>query len=430
MILALYRGLTTLGAPLITFYLRRRKALGKEDGPRFGERYGMPSHPRPSGRLIWLHAASVGESVSMLPVVERLLVDPGTSVLLTTGTVTSARLMHERLPPGAIHQYVPVDRLPWVRRFLDHWRPDLALWAESEFWPNLLTEAAGRGVPLILLNGRISDRSFARWRRQPRLIGKLLASFVLCLGQTPQDAGRLAELGARRVACRGNLKFAALPLPVDDGVLRRMAAGIEGRPRWLAASTHAGEEAIAGRLHRSLAPRHPGLLTIIVPRHPSRGEAIAGELAEMGLTVARRAAGQPVEAATDVLLADTMGELGLLIRLAPLVFMGKSLIGRGGQNPLEPARLGASVLFGPHMDNFAEIADRMASGGAALQVADEAVLIDAVSCRLADPALLAECGAKARAFASVEDGVLDDVMRELRPWLEPIAEGSHAPASS
>lgn len=418
--LSLYRGVTSLGAPLISAYLNHRLAQGKEDRGRFLERQGHPDRPRPAGHLVWLHAASVGEALSVLPVAERVAMRPHTTALLTTGTVASAELIAARLPAGVIHQYVPVDRLPWVRRFLDHWRPDLALWCESEFWPNLLTETASRRVPLILLNGRVSERSFARWRRHPRLIRQLLGCFVLCLGQTAADAERLRTLGARRVAVRGNLKSATPPLPVDESALAALRAALGDRPRWLAASTHAGEEAIAGRLHRVLAARSPGLLTIIVPRHTARGGEIADELAALGLSVARRSMGATVAAETEVLLADTMGEMGLFMRLAPIVFMGKSLAGQGGQNPLEPARLGASVLFGPHMDNFAELAARMVAAGAAESVRDESELAGAVMRRLADPALAEACGARARAFAAAEADVLAAVLGELEPWLQGV----------
>jgi 3-deoxy-D-manno-octulosonic-acid transferase len=418
LILSLYRGLTTIGAPLIAYYLDRRMARGKEDRVRFGERRGLTNWSRPDGKVVWLHAASIGESISMLPVIKRLQSHSGTTVLLTTGTVTSAEVMAERLPEGAIHQYVPVDRLPWVRRFLDHWRPDLALWSESEFWPNLLVETAERGVPLILLNGRISDRSFAKWRRQPRLMRILLDGFVLCLGQTPTDAERLSLLGAKNVACRGNLKFAAPPLPVDDMALAGLEDQLGDRPRWLAASTHPGEEAAIGHIHQTLAISHPRLLTIIVPRHPNRGDEVAAELMAQGLSVVRWGSGQVVEEKTQILLADTLGELGLFIRLAPIVFMGKSLIGQGGQNPLEPARLGASVLFGPHMDNFSEIANRMCQASAAEQIKDEAALVEAVSRQLSYPDLRAAAGARALDFALAEDGVLDAVLAELTPWLD------------
>ena len=417
MILTLYRGLTTVGGPLIAAFLSSRRARGKEDRERFDERLGLAGRPRPPGELVWLHAASVGESVSMLPVIEHLQARSGTTVLVTTGTVTSAELMAERLPCGAIHQYVPVDRLSWVRRFLDYWRPNLALWAESEFWPNLLVETAARGVPVVLLNGRISDRSYARWRRHPRLTRKLLAGFVLCLAQTQGDAERLKALGARRVACHGNLKFAARPLPVDEQKLAAAAESLGNRPRWLAVSTHSGEEVMAGRIHRLLATTHPALLTVILPRHPTRGPQIAADLAEMGLVVARRAAGQEVGEKTDILLADTLGEVGLFIRLAPIVFIGKSLIGQGGQNPLEPALLGASVLFGPHMENFDLIAKLMYEKGAAERVEDEVSLARALDRRLIDPRLVAESGNRARDFAKAEDGGLGAVLAELQVWL-------------
>ena len=230
MLLALYRAVTTLGLPLIRVYLAQRKARGKEDAPRFGERLGHPGRPRPDGPLIWLHAASVGESLSMLPLVRGIL-DGERTVLVTTGTVTSARMMAERLPEGALHQYVPVDRLAYVRRFLDHWRPDLVLWAESEFWPNMLSEAASRRIPMILVNGRVSPRSFAGWQRARGAIAPLLGGFSLCLGQTEGDAERLAILGAQRTKCLGNLKFAAPrcpPMPMNSRALARPSATAHG----------------------------------------------------------------------------------------------------------------------------------------------------------------------------------------------------------
>jgi len=412
MILGLYRLLTTLGGPLIRTYLQRRLARGKEDPVRFEERMGKAGLPRPTGKLVWLHAASVGEAVSMLPVVEALQKRPDLTVLVTTGTVTSAAMMKGRLPEGAIHQFVPVDRVAWVRRFLDHWQPDLALWMESEFWPNLLVETAKRKIPLVLLNGRISARSFRRWLKMRGFIGKLLSCFVLCLGQTEEDARRLATLGAAKTACLGNLKFAAPALPADEAALTALLDELGGRPRWLAASTHAGEEAVAARVHQALGI--PNFVTLIVPRHPDRGAEIAAELEAIGLKPTRRSLGQPVG---DIHIADTMGELGLFYRAASLVFVGKSLIGEGGQNPLEPARLGASVLFGPHMGNFADIAHRMQEAGAAIQVATEGDLVAALNQRLAEPALVAAEGDRAKLFASAEDGVLAAVIEALGPWL-------------
>lgn len=412
MILGLYRLLTTLGGPLIRTYLRRRLARGKEDPVRFEERMGKAGLPRPEGGLVWLHAASVGEAVSMLPVVEALQKRPGLTVLVTTGTVTSAAMMTGRLPEGALHQFVPVDRIGWVRRFLDHWKPDLALWVESEFWPNLLVETARRKIPLVLLNGRVSARSFRRWLKMRGFIGRLLSCFVLCLGQTEEDARRLATLGAPKTACLGNLKFAAPALPADAAILAALLDELGDRPRWLAASTHAGEEALAARVHKALGISD--LVTLIVPRHPDRGADIQTELTAMQMKTTLRSRGEPIE---DLYIADTMGELGLFYRAAPLVFVGKSLIGEGGQNPLEPARLGASVLFGPHMGNFADIAHRMQETGAAIQVATEGDLVAALAQRFAEPALVAAEGDRAKQFASAEDGVLAAVIESIEPWL-------------
>ena len=412
MIFSLYRGLTRIGGPLIDLYLARRLKRGKEHPARFPERKGIAGQERPAGPLVWLHAASVGEAVSMLPIVEALQGRGGLTVLVTTGTVTSAAMMAGRLPEGAIHQFVPVDRPAWVRRFLDHWRPGLALWVESEFWPNLLTETARRKIPLVLLNGRVSDRSFRRWRKMPDFIGGLLSGFALCLGQTEEDARRLAALGAPKTACLGNLKFAAPALPADAVALAGLIETLGRRPCWLAASTHAGEEILAGRVHRAL--NIPHLVTLIVPRHPERGAAIAEELRALGLNPTRRSLGEPI---SEVYIADTLGELGLFYRAAPLVFMGKSLIGQGGQNPLEPARLGASVLFGRHMGNFADIARRMTGAGAAKEVADEGGLVAALSERFADPALVEAEGRRAQSFASGEDGVLAAVIEAIEPLL-------------
>ena len=416
MILALYRGASVACGPVIAIYLRHRLARGKEEATRLGERHGIAGRPRPDGPLVWLHAASVGEATSALALIERLLASlDGGHLLITTGTVTSAEIMAERLPPQATHQYVPVDRPPAVRRFLDHWRPDLALWIESELWPNLVLETAARGVPMALVNARMSARSFARWSRLPVTIGRLLGAFDICIAQSPADAERFGALGARQVACRGNLKFAAPPLPVDQPALDALRAGSADRPLWLAASTHAGEEEMAAAVHR--AATAPGLLTVIVPRHAERGAEIAAALRAAGFVVARRAAGEPLAAATEIYLADTMGELGLFFRLADLVFIGGSLVPIGGHNPLEPALLGAALLHGPHMFNFLEPAAELAAAGGARRVADARELADAVAELLYDQAARARLAGHARRVAEANADVLEGVMAGLEPLL-------------
>jgi 3-deoxy-D-manno-octulosonic-acid transferase len=419
----LYRLATTLAGPAILLHLRRRRAGGREDPARFPERLGKASRPRPDGRLLWLHAASVGESLSVVPLVERLLAGrPEWSVLVTTGTVTSARLMTDRLPARAIHQYVPVDRAAWVGRFLDHWRPDAAVWVESEFWPNLIGMTARRGCPMALIQGRVSDRSFATWQKHPWLARALLRPFSLVLGQSNEDARRLFVLGAERADCLGNLKAAAPPLPAAEVALETLRAAVGDRPRWLAASTHAGEEALAVAAHRRLAAAHRGLLTVIVPRHPPRGDALRAELDAAGVRVAQRSRGEAPGPDRDVYLADTVGDLGLFYRLCPVAFIGKSLkvpAGEGGgQNPLEAARLGCAVLFGPRMENFPLAAERLTAAGAAEQVADADDLARRLDALLAAPETAAAMGRAGHQVATAEAAALDRIAGRLGRFLD------------
>lgn len=422
MILALYRLATLAATPAIALYLRRRAARGKEDVERLGERRGRASRARPPGTLVWLHAASVGEANSVLSLITRIqAARPALRVLMTTGTVSSARLLAERLPASILHQYVPVDQPHWVRSFLDYWRPALALWVESELWPNLLNEAQSRRIPAILLNGRMSHRSFARWQRVPGLVGQLLGGFALCFAQSRAEGERFRTLGARRVLTAGNLKHSADPLPVDDDALAAMRAALRGRPLWLAASTHEGEDAAIAQAHRQVAAAVPGLLTIIAPRHSTRGSAIADALRAADLMVARRSAGDPVTAATEIYVADTMGELGLFYRVARVVFIGGSLIPHGGQNLLEPARLDCAILHGPHMANFQEIVDEMRAAGATREVADAALLGQAVITLLREPGARERQARAARHIAEAQRDVIERVMRELDPYLDALA---------
>jgi 3-deoxy-D-manno-octulosonic-acid transferase len=425
MALALYRGLTSAAAPLIRFYLQRRQAAGKEDPDRLDERFGLASRPRPLGPLAWVHCASVGEAVSVLALIDRMLTQrPGLNVLVTTGTVTSARLLARRLPGGAFHQYIPVDRAEWAARFVAHWRPDLALWVESELWPNLIGAVADAGVKLVLVNARMSDASFQRWRRLPFMIRPLLQHFALCLGQDERQAARLIALGAPAARSVGNLKFAAAPLPVDDAELAALRHAVAGRPVWVAASTHPGEEELIAAASRDVRRDRPDLLTVIVPRHPERGPAIAAMLHALGHRVARRGAGDKVDGA-EIYLADTLGELGLFYRLAPVAFIGGSLVPHGGHNPLEPAILGAAVLTGPHTHSFGVVAQDMKTAGGLVEVADAAALARELGRLLDDRARREAVADAARAVARTQAHVLDAVLAEIAPWLDA-AERRHA----
>lgn len=367
LLLRVYAGLTRVGEPGIRHYLSRRAARGKEDPARIEERYGVAGLLRPAGRLVWIHAASVGETLTILPVV-REIIERGAKVLLTTVTGTSARLAAERLPAGAFHQYVPVDVPRFIERFLDHWKPDLAIFAEQELWPNMLARTSARNIPIVLANGRMSPRSFRNWVRAKGLASSLLSHFDLCLAQSHGDANRLAELGAPRVIAAGNLKIDAPAPPVDEQDLARLMRIVGGRPVWAAASTHQGEEATIIELHRAIKERMPGLMTILAPRHPQRGNEVAGIAARAGLNIARRSLGEWPNAATDIFLVDTIGELGLVYRVTNVVFMGGSLVPHGGQNPIEAARLNTGILHGPHVHNFAEVYDAIDHDGGGITV--------------------------------------------------------------
>ncbi len=428
MSLALYRGLTGLAGPLVHLYLARRRARGKEDPARLDERLGRASRRRPAGPLVWLHGASVGEAMSVLSLVERLTATrPGLTVMVTTGTVTSAALLAERLPEAAFHQFVPIDRVAYVRRFLDHWRPDLALWVESELWPNLVCEVQRRGVPMVMLNGRMSSRSHDGWRRLPGTIATLLGGFSLCLVQDRDQEARFAALGAPAVKCVGNLKYAAPPLPAEPAALVALRASVGARPLWLAASTHEGEEAMVAEVHRRLEAEHPGLLSVIVPRHPNRGPAIAAALAAEGFAVGRRAGGAMPEPATEIYLADTMGELGLFYRLAEVVFVGGSLVPHGGHNPVEPAQLGSTVVIGPHTHNFRGMVAQLRAADACIEVADAAALAATVGGLIADPAARRRYIDAAGAVAGDNQGVLDAVVAELAPLLDRLPPATPEP---
>jgi 3-deoxy-D-manno-octulosonic-acid transferase len=354
--------------------LRMRARRGKEIAARLPERRGVEYIARPPGPLLWLHAASVGETASIFPVLCALREQaPDLTILLTTGTVTSARLVESRLPALAlaqcvVHRFVPLDVPRWVSRFLDHWSPDAAAFVESELWPNMIGACRTRALPLMLLNARMSERSYRAWRRAPGLARHLLQAFTRVQAQSEADEARLRELGAPCVSAPGNLKFAALPLPVDEAELARLGAMLDRRPRWLAASTHPGEEALIRTVHERLAASHPGLVTIIVPRHPERGPEIVRVL--RGNVVSRRSAGEDPPRNAGIWVADTLGELGLFYRLAPIVFVGRSLVAPGGgQNPLEAARLGCAVAVGPHTANFAEALAGLEEAGAVWCVA-------------------------------------------------------------
>lgn len=412
--LFLYRGMTVLFAPFILGWLFLRKAKGKEDPTRFHERLGYPGKNRPEGKLIWMHGASVGECLSMLPLIRKILNENlNMHVMVTSGTVTSAKLMKERLPDRAFHQYVPVDLPMSVHRFVRYWKPDAVFWFESEFWPNLLSYVSHSKIPLILLNGRISDRSFRRWQKALWLIRPIQRFFTLSLGQTKEDTSRLEKLGALNPVYAGNIKYAATPAVFDADELKDLHARIGQRPCWCIASTHDDEEVRLTDVHIRLKKQFPTLLLICSPRHPNRGTELEKMFLAKGLSVARRSRKDSLNSEIDVYLADTIGEMGLIYQLAPLVFVGGSLIPFGGQNMLEPMRFARTVFVGPYPFNFKEIMKTALNAKAIIQVSNEEVFEQQLLFYLQFPKEGEKLGKCARKIAESEMAVLERIYETI-----------------
>ena len=416
MTLRVYRKLSFAMMPLAPALIKQRLKQGKEDPARIGERRGMSRDVRPHGPLVWIHGASVGEVLAAAALIEKLRA-LNIRILLTSGTVTSAAIVAKRFPADIIHQYVPYDSPRYVARFLDHWRPSLALFIESDLWPNLILSSAARRLPMVLINGRMSHRSFPRWRRVSGTISALLGRFDVCLAQSQVDAERFTALGSRNVVTTGNLKLDVAAPPADPAKLERLMAATRGRQVIVAASTHPGEEEILLDAHRALKGFFPSLLTVIVPRHPHRGEAIARAAAASGLHVALRSREEPLAAGTDIYVADTMGELGLFYRMAGIVFMGGSLVEHGGQNPIEAVKLGAAIVHGPHVFNFTDVYEALDSAGGARRADTMEALVKQLGQLLSDPAARESSVAASARVVDELGGALDRTLAALEPYL-------------
>jgi len=418
--LVTYRAAARVLAPAARLVLHARARAGKEDRSRLSERFGRATLARPAGELIWFHGASVGECLSVLPLVENLLREPGRSVLVTSGTVTSAKLMEERLPERACHQFLPLDSPAAVERFLHHWNPKAALFVDSELWPNLISSAHAKGIKLALINGRMSARSYAGWRRAQKSARHLLSCFDLCLAQDDFSAERFRLLGATHVQVSGNLKAdGSSPLP-DASKMLELQGAVGARPALLAASTHPGEDETILPAHDALRRAFPGLLTIVVPRHPARGPEIAMLCGTR--PYARRSENRLPTGDTAVYIADTIGELPLFYRFAPFAFIGGSLVPHGGQNPLEAAKLSRAVMAGPHTENFAGVYETIFAAQGEGRVHGCAEIVALASRWLGDPELARKAGAAAVDAAAALGGALEKTRAAIEAML------AHAPA--
>ncbi len=424
--LAAYRRLSAVAMPLAGPLIARRLKQGKEDPERIAERRGVASAARPPGPLIWIHGASVGEVLAAAGLIERLRA-MNIRILLTSGTVTSAAIVARRFPPDVIHQYVPFDSPRFVSAFLDHWKPGLALFIESDIWPNLILSSAERRIPMVIINGRMSPRSFPRWQKLRGTISALLECFDLCLAQSERDGERFAVLGCPNVVMSGNLKLDVEGPPADVKKLERLKEATQRRLVFVAASTHPGEDEVILDAYRRLAPRIPQLLSVIVPRHPNRGGAIARMLTAAGMQVALRSQDELPGRGTDIYVADTMGELGLFYRIAPVVFMGGSLVAHGGQNPIEAIKLGAAILHGPHVFNFDDIYDALDQAGGALRAETGEDFVKSLGHLLVNPIARQRSVGAAEGVVSKLGGALDKTISALEPYLLQLRLEAGAP---
>ena len=408
-----YSGVANLVAPLAFRKIARKLEAAGVAPDRIKERMGRATQPRPKGRLMWCHAASVGESLSALTLIDAMgKKHSDLEFLLTSGTATSAEIVAQRMPPRCRHQFAPLDSGPALRRFLRHWQPDLVTFVESELWPQMIMRAA-EVAPLALLNARISRGSLRNWERFRKSAKMLLDRFQLIRTQDQATLDGLLRLGAdqTRITKGQNLKSAAGPLPVDHAALTELQTQIGTRPVWIAASTHPGEEIAVLEAHKALLERHPDLLLVLIPRHPERAAEITAVAMSAAVTVHRRSLEETPDA--QVYLADTLGEMGLFYELSPRVFLGGSLTPVGGHNPFEPAHAGAVVIHGPLYANFSEAyADYKIAGGQ-IEIRNSAEMASAIELLLDDPAHEASERAASIAFARSQMQGLDGMISEL-----------------
>lgn len=425
--LAAYRAATSVVGPFAGLWLGARADKGKEDKARLGERFGRYARTRPAGVLVWLHAASVGESGVALSLIEAMSArDPSLSFLLSTGTRTSADLVARRGLPRVTHVYAPLDRGSVVRRFLDHWRPDLGVFVESEIWPNLILAAEARAVPLALVNGRMSPSTLQRWRDLPKAGARLLKAFAFVSAADLRTSEALGSVRGSPAPALGNLKLAAPALRVDASARETLANEIGARPLWLAASTHPGEDEIVLAAHARIRAEAPDALLVIAPRHPERGATIA----TLANNAPRRSKFEPIGQA-PVYVADTLGELGLFYDLAPVALVAGSLrADLKGHNPIEPAKLDAAILSGPYVESFQDLFEALTAAGGVTTVNDAASIAAAVTGLWRDEAARAAQIAAARGVIAHGVEAFDATVSALFALLPQGADTRTARASA
>lgn len=420
--LNLYRILMFILKPMVrpVLFLRRKKGLETTDKNRKCERFGVASVKRPQKKIVWFNAASVGESNSIIPVIDELLKkSPDCFVLVTTTTVTAAENMAKKLSgKNAVHQFLPIDRTAYVKRFFNYWKPSIGFFVDSDFWPNLILSAKSYNIPLVLLNGRVSDKSFAKWKNNLAFIKPLAEAFEFTFGKSNDDCKKLSVMGFKNPVCVGNLKYAVPPLSYDKEELKNLSSQIGKRHLFVVSSTHPGEEELCLSAFMIVKQRFPDVLMIIAPRHPARGEEIKSLVENNNLTAVLRSSGAKITKNLDVYIADTMGELGLFYQLSEAAFVGGSLVKWGGHNPMEPARLHNAVLSGKYVHNFQETYDLLNKEKAVVLVNDEKDLASKIKGFFENPDAQKDYMSRAFYVAEREAAVLNRVMEKLDPILE------------
>lgn len=414
-----YYGLSWMGTPLILLYLKWRAQKGHELKARLNERFGLTSQSRPNGTLIWINAVSVGEAVAALTLIENLQ-KKYTDIyfLLTTTTVSSSSIVSSRLPKHTLHQFCPIDTPQAVKRFLNHWQPDLAIWIESELWPNLIYETQEKGIPTILLNGRMSDKSFSNWKKVKGLIAPLLSKLKICAVQSDEQKNNFTALGAENVMTMGNIKIMMSPLTIEPEKYKSLKKMIGDRPVWLAASTHPGEEEIVLKTHKELKKEVPNILTLMVPRHINRAKSLRSLAKSQGLSADLRSSTLSMDN-LDVYIGDTLGEMGLYYALAPIVFMGATFVPKGGHNPIEAAQFGSFVVHGPHVFKNPQLYEALSSLGMSQRLEDENKLTKVILPWLAKKK---ESYDEPKTLKSYREKGLQDLIKLLDPHVKNVRE--------
>jgi len=416
LIYQLYKLASFLSYSFIKLLLLLRVYRGKEDRLRYTEKLGFFKLNKPEGKLLWFHAASVGEFNAILPIIKALNTEfPALNILITTVTLTAANIASKNLPAAAIHQFAPLDNINIIKRFLAHWQPDIVIWTESEFWPNMLVEASKK-AKLLLINASISKRSFARWQRAKSLAKFIIGKFSLILAQSNETKNYLEQLGIENIIYTGNLKFIAANFIFDQEEFVKLQNQIKNRLVIMGASTHAGEEEMLANIHNNLKGKYPELLTILAPRHVERVEEVKSLLKSLKLNFVTRASKRPINN-SDIMLVDTMGEFGLFYRLTQVVCIGGSWV-RIGHNFIEPAKLKNLVIFGPNMQSSREAADQFLNQNAALMAANQNELEKIIENYLESPEKFSDIRAKGEFMVEQMGQIQESVLNKIRPYIE------------